>query len=299
MIGRITLKRALKRGSGWAAMTGAALTSVKRSAPQCSILLYHRVANIGFVDPQLDDWNVRPHRFEAQVAAIVEHAEVVRLADLPARLTETTTSARPLACLTFDDGYASVCTQALPILRRYHVPATVFVVTSCVALQAPMPFDRWSLKHSTHLPAEAWRPMDWNELETCVASGLMTIGSHSHRHLDGRLQTAEQLEDEVESSREVLACRFGSEHAALYSYPYGSARLGQASPAYRQAVSRAGFRLAVSTVLGVAKASSDPYLLPRIEAHEVDSPGIVRAKLRGALGAYTLTERLRHPDRAK
>jgi peptidoglycan/xylan/chitin deacetylase (PgdA/CDA1 family) len=299
MIGRITIKRALKRGSGWMAMTGAALTRVDRSVTQCSIMLYHRVAQIGFVDPQIDDWNVCPQRFEEQIAAIVEHAEVVRLADLPARLAAKDIPARPLACLTFDDGYVSVCTHALPVLQRYNVPATVFVVTSCVGSRDPMPFDSWSNKHSSHLPSDAWRPMNWKELETCLATGLVTIGSHSHRHLDARLQTPEQLQDEAELSRDVLTYRFGKEHATLYSYPYGSARLGHASPAYRNAVWGAGFQLAVSTELGVANRSSHPLLLPRIEAHAVDSPGIVRAKLRGSLAAYTLTDRLRHPERGK
>ena len=155
------------------------------------------------------------------------------------------------------------------------------------------------MKHGAHLPPDVCRPMNWKELEACVASDLVTVGSHSHRHLDGRLQTLDDLQDEAELSRDVLTYRLGKPHAELYSYPYGSARLGHASLEYRHAVWGAGFRLAVSTELGVANRASPPYLLPRIEAHEVDTPGIVRAKLRGSLAAYTLTERLRHPERAK
>lgn len=53
---------------------------------------------------------------------------------------------RPLQkyCLvfTFDDGYRNNVTQALPVLRRYGAPATIFLATGHVEEQRPFWFDR-------------------------------------------------------------------------------------------------------------------------------------------------------------
>jgi peptidoglycan/xylan/chitin deacetylase (PgdA/CDA1 family) len=292
MIGRITLKRAFKRTAGWAAVLARPFTG-RSTSPAACILCYHRVAEIGFVDPHVDDWNVPPEVFERQIAALAAFAEFVPLLDLPCRLSAAAPSGRPLVCLTFDDGYAGVYSRALPVLRRYQAPATVFVVTSAIGRQGPMPFDRWSRRHRERAPAEACRAMDWDELAACLGSGLITLGGHSHEHLQGQNCTPAQLAEEAGRSRAVLLRRFGEAQARAYAYPYGSTRHGQVTPDYVRAVRTAGYQLAVTTDLGLASARSDPYLLPRVEAHAVDGPRVLRAKAAGALGPFRLTDRLR------
>jgi peptidoglycan/xylan/chitin deacetylase (PgdA/CDA1 family) len=160
-----------------------------------------------------------------------------------------------------------------------------------------MPFDRWGTRVRSRTPAEAWRAMDWEQLERCAASGLITIGAHSHLHLNASECTPSQLHQEAEASRAVLASRLGEAHAATYAYPYGCTRLGEVSAEYVRAVQAAGYRLAVSTDLGLARAESDRYRLPRIEVHALDSPAVVRAKARGALAPYYVTDRLRSARR--
>jgi peptidoglycan/xylan/chitin deacetylase (PgdA/CDA1 family) len=186
----------------------------------------------------------------------------------------------------------------LPILQHYQAPATVFVVTSVIEGREPMPFDRWSRAHRNEAPPEAWRAMDWAELEKCVASGVVTLGAHSHQHLQGQNCTAAQLAEEAGHSRALLLRRFGEAHASAYAYPYGSTRLGQATPEYVRAVRSAGYQLAVTTDLGLATPATDPYLLPRVEAHAVDGPAVLRAKAEGALAPYRLTDRLRKANRS-
>ena len=272
--------------------------AARHSQTQACIFTYHRVANIGFIDPNVDPWNVPPGVFEKQIEVLAEFAEFVHLVDLPSRLKQATPFDKPLVALTFDDGYANFYTEALPILKRYNAPATLFVVTNCIGESGPLKFDGWSLKNSANVPSDTCRSITWSELEACITSGLVHVGAHSHRHLKGRECTDAQMIDEAEQSRALLLSHLGEKHAQLYAYPYGSTRLGFVPPAYVSAVRSAGYTIAVTSDLGLASADDDPFLLPRIEAHEVDVPGVLRAKALGVLGPYYLTDRLRRVKRA-
>jgi peptidoglycan/xylan/chitin deacetylase (PgdA/CDA1 family) len=298
MIGRITVKRALKHAAGRAAAATVPFVRRPRVSTVC-ILMYHRVADIDFVDPDVDDWNVRPDTFARQLAALSECAEFVRLADVPERLLSSVVSDRPLVCVTFDDGYANVLTRALPVLLRHGAPATVFVVTGYVGSTEPMPFDAWGQKHRHESSPETWRAATWDELRAAVQTGLVSVESHSDRHLDGRLCDARQFEEEARRSRAVLRERLDGDSGSAYAYPYGSTRLGHVPPAYITGVRQAGYALAVSTDLGLADGTSDPYGLPRVEVHELDSPAVLRAKVRGALAPLKLTDRLRVAHRSR
>lgn len=300
MITRMHLKRAVKRTAAWAAAASAPLANrlAASDAQSACVLAYHRVAEIDFVDPRLDDWNVTPARFERQVAALAEFADIVPLDELPARLNAPRApGARPLVCLTFDDGYASVARHALPVLKRYGAHATAFLVTNFIGSPEPMPFDRWTRSNRERVSRGAWRALDWKDLDVCLASGLVTLGAHSHQHLDGRECTAAQLREEAEHSREILLKRFGERHASAYAYPYGSTRLGEVTDEYVDAVRAAGFQMAVTTDLGLVQAGSDPLLLPRVEAHASDTRGSLCAKAIGALAPYRFTDRLRQATR--
>lgn len=292
MIGRIPAKRLLKRAAGWASRVGPG-RAAPPEMPRVCIYVYHRIADLGFIDPQYDDWNVPPARFEQHVATLAETCECLALADLPKRLLERPPASKPLVCLTFDDGYANFHTEALPVLRHYGVPAALGVVTGLVGSDELMPFDAWSRKHGRHTPAHCWRPLDWSELEACVATELVTLVSHSHRHAKVPECGTNDLLEEAGRSRDILLARFGEAHAQGYVYPYGCSRLGYVPPRYVQAVRDAGYRLAMTTDLGLATPASDPYRLPRVEAHGLDTPGVLHAKARGSLAPFHLINLLR------
>ncbi len=295
MIGRNTLKRAVKQTAGWGAVAAKALGA--HAAGAACVFYYHRIAELGFVDPQVDDWNVTPELFERQVAALAEVSEFVPLLELPRRLETQERSQRPLVCLTFDDGYASFHAHALPVLKRYNVPATAFVVTGLVGQKEPMPFDKWSQKNRARTSADAWRAMTWDELEECAASGLVHVGAHGQQHLRGSHITPAEMREEAEASRATLRERLGDGAARAYAYPYGSTRLKDVSEEYVSAVRGAGYELAVTTDLGLARKGCDLFRLPRIEAYGLDAPRVVKAKAAGALAPYRLADHLRVASR--
>lgn len=296
-IGRATFKRTVKQTTGWAAMLSRPFSDSSMQRQAC-VFYYHRVADIQFIDSQLDDWNVTPAQFERQVSTLANFADVVPLADLPNRLAMKKQEDKPLVSLTFDDGYANFHSQVLPILKRFDVPATAFVVTGSIGKSEPMSFDHWALSNSGRVATETWRPLNWKEVESCVASGLVTFGAHSHQHRRGSQSTPAELAEEVGFSREILKSRLGEAHCVQYAYPYGSSRLGDVSRPYLDAVKAAGFQIAVTTDLGLVTPASDLFCLPRLEAHMMDSPGVLKAKAVGALAPYRLTDHFRAAYRA-
>jgi peptidoglycan/xylan/chitin deacetylase (PgdA/CDA1 family) len=90
------------------------------------ILMYHRVTQSA-----QDCWllNVSPKHFQ-------EHMEVIKKHCFPIKLEELNKTNprfnKKKVVLTFDDGYADNFYQAKPILERYEIPATFFVVSGMI-----------------------------------------------------------------------------------------------------------------------------------------------------------------------
>jgi len=258
--------------------------------------MYHRVADTGIFDLSLDDWNIAPSRLEKQLQWLARNAECVPLGDVLQKCSCATRS-KPVVALTFDDGFANFRHRVLPLLERYRIPATLFVVTRYVGSEEPYPFDHWAQANRLRIPPLAWRPITWAEIEECLRTGLVSAGSHSHNHLNALASSDEQLAEEATTSRELLTSHLGQNHASLYAYPYGCSRLGQVRTAYIEAVRNAGYTLAVTTDLGLATSSTPRFQVPRVEVHAYDSPRILKAKVLGSLWPHRLCDQLRQAQR--
>jgi peptidoglycan/xylan/chitin deacetylase (PgdA/CDA1 family) len=146
------------------------------------ILGYHRVAH----DPD-DPWGlcVDPRTFES-------HIEILRRDFCPVPLgqvTEPRVGTLPVV-ITFDDGYADVWTDAVPILERHEVPATVFVVPAATSGSFWWDRLRALLETPERLPAEldldaGGLRMRWTReqghpaLRDMLHRSLRTIGSEA------------------------------------------------------------------------------------------------------------------------
>ena len=93
------------------------------------ILMYHRVADLA-----IDPWGlaVRPARFEEQIDTLTRSRRVVHLHELLKAEECRSSRDKPLAAVTFDDGYHDVYTNARGILRLYDCPMTLFVTTGAI-----------------------------------------------------------------------------------------------------------------------------------------------------------------------
>ena len=93
------------------------------------ILMYHRVAPC---DGDLWGIAVEPDRFAEQIEALQRVRRVATLDEVLGWMDHGRPSEKPLAAITFDDGYHDALSTALPILEKADCPATVYVATGLV-----------------------------------------------------------------------------------------------------------------------------------------------------------------------
>lgn len=96
-------------------------------SPRFAILCYHSVGTGGVPFHS----GIEERVFEQQVRFLRNSYRIVTLDELCRELDDGGKPGQAVA-LTFDDGYRSVYTKAFPVLRKYGVPATVYLTASAV-----------------------------------------------------------------------------------------------------------------------------------------------------------------------
>lgn len=234
------------------------------------VLTYHGVG------PAADPLHVDAATFTAHLDAIVEAGRpVVRVSELAARLRA---GADPSGvAITFDDGFASVARVAAPLLAERGLPATVFCVAGHLGGRSDWP--------SAHPDAPTVDLARADELAELAGLGW-EIGCHGMMHAPLLGDDGELLRRELGEARSQLEQATGAAVRAL-AYPYGA---GPSEAA--RALVEATFDAACSTRLGSVGAGTDVWSLPRVDAHYVRRPRLLRAALAGTLGPYLRTRGL-------
>lgn len=230
---------------------------IPRGEDAIVVLMYHSISH----DPSLH--TVSPEAFRVQMRMLAGFGTVVPFADVVAHVKGEKVLRRAVA-VTFDDGYRDFLTEAMPVLREYGIPATIFVSGGDV--------DRKEL--GRELPLLSFDEM--SQLRT----PLVDIGSHaiSHRKLT-RLSESE-AKAEISTSRQILAQRTGFE-PRYFAYPKGSN-----SEAIRGMVARAGYDAACVAQGGSVHVGADVFAIPRVQIDEQTNTLLFRAKLTKAVNWY-------------
>ena len=201
------------------------------------ILMYHVIAPAP-ADAPYPGLYVTPHDFAAQVDALV-HAgfHAVTLDQMRAAWRGTAgLPSRPIV-LTFDNGYRSQYTAALPVLRRVG-----WVADENLQL--------------TGLPPREGG-LTVTQIRALVQAGW-ELDTQGYNHADLTALDAAQLRFQVAVTRARLQRLYGV-GVSWFCYPSG--RYDQAVV---DAVRAAGFVGATTVVSGWARPTVDPYTLPRL-----------------------------------
>lgn len=155
--------------------------------------------------------------------------------------------ARKIAVITIDDGYTSFFKNGLPLLKKYKVPATVFINTETV---------------------DGGDYMDWSELKTAMKNNI-EIGNHTHSHdyfLNKPITTRyKAFKEEIELSQSIIQKNLHFT-PIVFSYPYGEFTMEM-----KNIAKQAGFKAAAAQNSGVVYTGTDLFMCPRFPMSEAYS----------------------------
>ncbi len=104
-----------------------AIDNAARTGPVWLVVMYHRVISDAKEDPFHLGMCVSRRHFCEQIAFLSSYFEPISLAEGAQRLRDGRPMPARSVSITFDDGYADNATMALPLLRNFGLPATVYV----------------------------------------------------------------------------------------------------------------------------------------------------------------------------
>lgn len=222
------------------------------------VLCYHAVS---------DTWphqlSVSPEALEPQLQALL------RRGYRPVTAAEAVEGDGKLLHVTFDDAFTSV-QQALPVLERLGVPATVFACTGYA--DDPRPLGVPELADELHTHADELRTMSWGELRELDGRDGVEVEAHtiSHPHLPALPE--EELEEELTASKRRLEEELGRPCRFL-AYPFGDC-----DDRVRAATRAAGYEAAFG--LPGDPTGNDRFDVFRVGVWRRDSPRKVAFKSR-------------------
>ena len=212
------------------------------------VLAYHKI-DLPTADVKIRGAYTAPARFEKQVAYLKRNGfEFYSAAGLISYFLQNGHTPANSICLTFDDGWKDNYTHAFPILKKYGIPATVFLVPSCIGRTTDQ-VTATGEGEREHLSAADIREMADHSIE---------FGSHSMNHKLFDRITDDEIDNEVVESKAFIE-NLTQRECSTFAYPAGFF-----NDHAKSAIKDAGYLAAFSTVYGT-RDRVDLYELNRTE----------------------------------
>ena len=230
------------------------------------VLMYHSVDKNGWslsVDPEVFE---RQMRFLNQNYQVVSLDKIIRYAK-----GEISLPSKSVA-ITFDDGYLDNYLNAWPILKKYNLPATIFLITN---------------ENRTRGPGCTFPLFYWKEAKEMINSGLISIETHTDSHPDDLKSLApDQIKKEIIIAKQKIKNNLGVD-SRIFAFPGGK---------YNQKIidclKEEGYIASFTTDEGLIKLGDDLFRLKRISAHRSVSFFAFKVRLTKAIDWYAKLKKI-------
>lgn len=210
------------------------------------VLAYHMIAGDD------DTYSVSEVNFDQQMQYLKEngYTAISLLEFAKAKKGKFTLPEKPII-ITFDDGYDNNYTKAMPIMEKYGMKGTVFMVANDIGKKDYLTLDQ----------LKGWQAHN------------MEIGSHTANHVPLATLTSEQKKEEIVASKLLIEWK-GLNTVFFMAYPFGS--FDEES---EQLLKENDYLGGLTGKSGLNTFDTNPYLLHRVN---VPNPkfGLTEFKLR-------------------
>ena len=215
---------------------------------QIPVLIYHKIDFLPS-DVRIRGAFTSPRRFAKQIAYLKKKEfDFYTVSELVNFYKNNGKFPPKGIALTFDDGWEDNYTNAFPVLQKFGVKATIFLVSSCIG-QTSAKVTPEGEGARAHLSQMQILEMSQYGIE---------FGSHSSNHkLFNRIST-EEIELEVRESKSYIENLLQKE-CSVFAYPAGFY-----TEAAKKIIKNSGYNAAFSTVYG-ANDDIDLYAINRVE----------------------------------
>lgn len=206
------------------------------------ILMYHDFVEGDGAD--CNDWTLPIRRFREDLQWLSDHGYT---AVLPSQLAAGEPLPERAVMITFDDGYESNYTLALPVLREFNMGAVISLIVNHMDRQDP-----------------GW--LTWDMCREMAETGLVEFGSHTYETHAGQgilRKDGERRKDyearvfpDIEKSISMIQSEVGNE-VIFFAYPHGT------TDKWASDFIRDHFSVTVTTKHGPADVSDGLYNMPR------------------------------------
>lgn len=164
--------------------------------------------------------------------------------------------------ITFDDGFKSCITCAVPILQKLALPATFFISSGFIGLskddETSFIHDNLGLKNLPHQKPSGGLTRE--DVKKMADLGF-TIGGHTVNHaIISSIQDKDILQFEINEDKMAIEGLIGRK-IDYFAYPAGA--YNNAAINITEVLREAGYKAAVTTMAGFNNHTTNPFLLRR------------------------------------
>ena len=175
------------------------------------LLMYHRINNYNDANNDLNTLSISPELFKKQIEYLIKK----KYTFIPfSRYTLlSTNNKKKNVCITFDDGWEDNYIFAYPVLKKYNLPATIFITTGFIDRKET--FEKYKLSSTPELH----KFMSWEQIIELSRNGL-EIGAHTVNHQLLDRIAAETAKDEICNSKKRIE-EILNISTKVFAYPAG------------------------------------------------------------------------------